>query len=56
MTATATTADRQCDGAGCCDGPERRTAANLRMLGLLLVGGGALLQVVPAVGPLCPLR
>jgi hypothetical protein len=26
------------------------------MLGLLLVGGGALLQVVPAVGPLCPLR
>jgi hypothetical protein len=42
------------------DGHDHRvhdgTAANLRMLGVLMVAGAAILQVVPAVGPLCPLR
>ncbi len=31
-------------------------AADFRMLGLSMVGGGVALQFLPAVGPLCPLR
>jgi hypothetical protein len=32
------------------------TATNLRMLGVLIPAGAAMLQVLPTVGPLCPLR
>jgi hypothetical protein len=55
---TATTVPAVDPPAG--DGHDQRidesTATNLRMLGVLMPVGAAVLQVLPTVGPLCPLR
>ena len=38
------------------DSADARTASNLRTFGIVAVGAVGLLAVLPAVGPLCPLR
>jgi hypothetical protein len=52
MTAPAATPTGDC----CEHDPEEGTAAGLRGLSLAVLGGVVLLPLLPAVGPLCPLR
>jgi hypothetical protein len=55
VTSTATLAPPLAPTVAAAD-PEVRTAANLRSFSGVMVAGAVALPVLPAVGPLCPLR